>query len=295
MIIKAHAKINLGLDVVGLRENGYHDVSMVMQSLALHDKVSLEASPPKGADDAGRIHVTCNLPFIPTDASNLAYKAAACLMDRFGVTDCLSIDLDKHIPVAAGLAGGSADAAAVLLGANQLFRLGLSDEDLREIGAGIGADIPFCLMKGTAKAEGIGEKLTRLPPMPDCGILLVKPSFSVSTKKVYRDLDARPTGAHPDIDAIIASLRAGDLTKLAGSLGNILESVTADDHPVIRELKEAMLREGALGALMSGSGPTVYGLFRTKEEAFDARNRLKPLWQTMRWIVTSPLQEGGVL
>ena len=298
MILKAPAKINLGLDVTGRRPDGYHDVAMVMQSLTLHDRVTLEAfSDSQGGwrtgpdEKTGTISIRCNLPFIPTDKSNLAYKAAAALMEAKGVTDHLVIELDKRIPVAAGLAGGSTDAAAVLDGVNRLFGLGCSDEELRKIGAGIGADIPFCLMTGTAKAEGIGDILTPLPPMPACGLLLIKPSFSVSTKAVYQALDASPISEHPAIDPIIEALSEGDLDALAGRLGNVLETVTAAQYPVIGELKEALKAEGALNALMSGSGPTVYGIFRTKEKAHAVREKLRPCFRPMKWIITAPFNK----
>jgi len=288
MIIKAPAKINLGLDVLGHRKDGYHDVSMIMQSLTLHDTVTITAAPGKPGSLRGEIELTSSAPDIPTDETNLACKAARLLMDRFGITDTVRIDLRKNIPAAAGLGGGSADAAAVLVGVNRLFRLGLRDEELRREGVKIGADVPFCLMRGTAIAEGIGDILRPVAPMPSCGILLAKPPVSVSTKKVYQQYDSAEVKAHPDIPAILKALKEGSLESLAGSIGNVLEAVTAAGYPVIDELKESMIKEGALGSLMSGSGPTVFGLYRTEEEASVAAERLRAKWQGVRWIVTAP-------
>jgi len=292
MQLEAHAKINLGLDITGRRPNGYHDVSMVMQSLTLHDVITLEAARRSEPDDPPVV-ITTDIPYIPTDRTNLVWKAAEALMTRAGVTDQVVIDLQKKIPVAAGLGGGSADAAAVLEGVNRLFGLGFGEGELREIGAGIGADVPFCLMGGTALAEGIGEILTPLTALEPCGILLAKPPFSVSTKKAYEDYDSLTEVVHPDIPAIKEALDAGDLSALAGRLGNVLEMVTEAAYPVIGELKAAMTDLGALGALMSGSGPTVFGLFKTRQEAEKAGNALRADRRRVRFIATSPLRIGG--
>lgn len=288
MQLKATAKINLGLDVTGVRDNGYHDVCMVMQSLHLHDIVTLE--PIRGNGD---ISLTTNLPYIPTNHSNIAYKAAEALMKAHGVTDGLRIHLEKKIPVAAGLAGGSADAAAVLFGVNRLFDLGLNAGKLRDVGLTIGADVPFCLMRGTALAEGIGEELTVLPSMPHCGILLAKPSVGVSTKKVYDDLDSTPIESHPDIKAIREALASGRLKDLCRSLGNVLERVTIPQCPIIDELKQAMIKVGAMNALMSGSGPTVYGIFHDRADAVRACAVLRNHFNDVRFIVTTPFNRGG--
>ena len=292
MQLKAHAKINLGLDITGRRPNGYHDVSMIMQSLTVHDVITLEAVRRTGEEEPP-VAITTNLRYIPTDRSNLVWKAAEALMTKAGVTDRVAIDLKKRIPVAAGLGGGSADAAVVLKGVNRLFNLGYDEASLREIGAGIGADVPFCLMEGTAHAGGIGEILTPLAPIKNCGILLAKPPFSISTKKVYEDYDSLEAVDHPDIEALKEALVSGDLTALGSRLGNVLETVTETAHPVIGELKAAMMRLGALGALMSGSGPTVFGLFKTRQEAAEAGRALKADYRRVRFIATSPLRTGG--
>lgn len=287
MIIRAAAKINLGLDVTGRRDDGYHEVSMVMQSLRLHDTIVIET-----ADDSG-IRLSCNLPYIPVDAGNLAFKAAALLLEARGVTTGLSIRIDKRIPVAAGLAGGSADAAAVLYGVNRLLDLGFSPEELKIFGKSIGADVPFCLMRGTALAEGIGDRLTRLPPMPNCGILLAKPPFSVSTPKVYQAFDSEPPASHPDIRAIREALQRARLRDLCRSLGNVLEKVTGAWYPLIGELETAMKDTGAYNAVMSGSGPTVFGIYKDIAGAEQAAGTLRSRYGNVRFIVTAPYNRGG--
>lgn len=259
--LKALGKINLGLDVLGRRENGYHDVRMIMQTVYLYDEVTLEKKETPG------ITVTSNLVFLPTDESNIAFRAAKLLLDEFQEKQGVAIHLKKHIPVAAGMAGGSADAATVLFGMNRLFGWKLSEKDLMNRGVTLGADVPYCIMRGTALAEGIGEKLTRLPAMPKCHILIAKPPISVSTKIVYEKLDACEIVEHPDIDGIMEGLREKDIARVAGSMGNVLESVTEKQYPVITQIKEEMLHGGAMNAMMSGSGPTVFGLFKDRSAA----------------------------
>lgn len=258
--LKALAKINLGLDVLGKRENGYHDVRMVMQTIYLYDNVTLQKTEEPG------IQLATNLFYLPVDEKNIAYKAAKMLMEEFRIQGGVKIILDKHIPVAAGMAGGSSNAAAVLVGMNRLFRLGLSEQDLMERGVQLGADVPYCVMRGTVLAEGIGEILTPLAPLPKCYILVAKPSISVSTKTVYEKLDAHEIADHPDIDGVIAGLKAGDLQMVAGAMGNVLERVTVEDYPIIDEIKTVMKNAGALNGMMSGSGPTVFGIFDDKEK-----------------------------
>lgn len=259
--MRAYAKVNLGLDVLRRREDGYHDVRMVMQNIDLFDKICIKKNAGKG------ITMRTNLSFLPTDGSNLACKAAQLLMDEFGLESAVYIDLYKFIPVAAGMAGGSADAAAVLYGMNKLFELGLSLEELMERGVKLGADIPYCLMGGTVLAEGIGEKLTKLKPFPDCYFVVAKPPFSVSTKFVYENLILDSHTKHPDIDGILAAIEQGDICGVADRLQNVLESVTAKEYPDIEEIKDRMKECGALNALMSGSGPTVFGIFDDKQKA----------------------------
>ena len=259
--LKALAKINLSLDVVRKREDGYHEVRMIMQTINLYDKLEIKKSDEKG------IHVTTNISFLPTNENNLVYKAAKLLMEEFGIEEGVSIHLYKYIPVAAGMAGGSSDAAAVLHGMNKLFNLKLSKKELMERGVKLGADVPYCIMRGTALAEGIGEKLTKLPPAPECFVVIAKPGISVSTKFVYENLHANELTYHPDIDGMIEEIKKGSLEGIARKMGNVLETVTIKEYPVIEKIKNTMKENGAVNAMMSGSGPTVFGLFQTEEEA----------------------------
>ena len=267
--LKSLAKINLGLDVLGRRENGYHDVRMIMQSIYLYDEVKIKRTKNPG------IEIKTNLYFLPTGKENIAYKAAEMLIEEFHIEEGVHITLNKHIPVAAGMAGGSSNAAAVLYGMNQMFRLGLSQKELMERGVKLGADVPYCIMRGTVLAEGIGEKLTPLPPMPKCQILIAKPPISVSTKMVYEKLDSCEIKEHPDIDGILDGLKNQDLEQVAASMGNVLEKVTVEAYPVIAQIKECMMEAGALGAMMSGSGPTVFGIFRDRRTAKEAFAKVK--------------------
>lgn len=269
MELRALGKINLGLDVLGRRENGYHDVRMVMQTVYLYDLITLEKKEEPG------IELTTNLSFLPVNENNLAYRAAKLLMDEFGLPGGLLIRLEKHIPVAAGMAGGSSNAAAVLYGMNRLFSLGLTEKELMERGVTLGADVPYCILRGTVLAEGIGEILTPLPPMPRCQILLAKPPVNVSTRMVYEKLDACQIVNHPDIDGLIRGLQDQDLGKVASSMGNVLEEVTIGEYPVIDEIKRIMRESGALNAMMSGSGPTVFGIYADRAKARAAAARIR--------------------
>lgn len=262
-------KINLGLDVVRKREDGYHEVRMIMQTVGVYDRITLNRSRTPG------IRITTNLYFLPVNENNLVYKAAQMLMEEFQVDEGLEINLQKYIPVAAGMAGGSADAAAVLYGVNRMFRLGLSQKGLMERGVKIGADVPYCLMRGTALSEGIGEVLTRLPAAPDCKVIIAKPGVSVSTKYVYGHLDAAGIQEHPDIDGMVRAIREGSYEGVVSRLGNVLETVTQERHPVIGQIKELLTVHGADGALMSGSGPTVFGMFREEKKAREALRALE--------------------
>ena len=250
--LKALGKINLGLDVLGRRENGYHDVRMVMQTVYLYDQITIKKRRRSG------IGIETNLYYLPVNENNLAYRAAKLLMDEFRIEDGISIRLNKHIPVAAGMAGGSSNAAAVLFGMNRIFGLGLTMEELMKRGVTLGADVPYCIMRGTVLAEGIGEVLTPLAPMPKCFVLLAKPPVAVSTKLVYEKLDSQEIEKHPDIDGIIEGLEEQSLAKITASMGNVLERVTALEYPVIDKIKNTMKTAGALNAMMSGSGPTVF-------------------------------------
>ena len=279
--LKALGKINLGLDVLGRRENGYHDVRMVMQTVYLYDRIIMKKRKTPG------IRLETNLYYLPVNENNLAYQAAQMLMDEFHIEEGVSIQLDKHIPVAAGMAGGSSNAAAVLFGMNRMFSLGLSQKELMERGVKLGADVPYCIMRGTVLAEGIGEILTPLSPMPKCYVLIAKPAISVSTKMVYEKLDSHEIEDHPDIDGILAGLKAGDLKKVAGSMGNVLERVTVDAYPVIDQIKKMMIKEGALNAMMSGSGPTVFGIFEEKATARKAADAIRDARLTKQVYVTN--------
>lgn len=267
--LKALAKINLGLDVVRRREDGYHEVRMIMQTIHLYDRLDIIRTKEPG------IQIQTNLSFLPVNENNLIYKAAKLLMDEFSITDGVSVKLDKRIPVAAGMAGGSTDAAAMLIGVNRLFSLGLTKKQLMERGVQIGADVPYCIMRGTALAEGIGEALSPLPPMVKCPVLIAKPSISVSTKFVYQNLKLDDTTIHPDIDLMIEDIKAKNLHDIAAHMGNVLETVTIPNYPVIDEIKKHMLSHGAVGAMMSGSGPTVFGLFDDEDTAKKAYKAMR--------------------
>ena len=281
ILLKALAKINLGLDVVRRREDGYHEVRMIMQTIHLFDQLSIEKSRDPG------IHISTNLSFLPVNENNLVYKAGMLLMDEFHISDGVDVNLVKRIPVAAGMAGGSTDAAAMLYGLNQMFDLGLSRQELMDRGVKIGADVPYCLMRGTALAEGIGEDLTQLPPMVKCPVLIAKPQISVSTKFVYQNLKLDENTIHPDIDQLQKDIIAKDLDAVASHMGNVLETVTIPEYPIIADIKEQMMHSGAVNAMMSGSGPTVFGLFRDKETAEKAAEDMRQSGLAKQVFVTS--------
>jgi 4-diphosphocytidyl-2-C-methyl-D-erythritol kinase len=267
--VKALAKINLGLDVVRRREDGYHEVKMVMQTIHLYDRLEIERN------NSGEITIKTNLSFLPTNENNLVWKAAKLLTDEFGIKDGIHVNLRKRIPVAAGMAGGSTDAAAVMYGINRMFELGLSRKQLMERGVKIGADVPYCLMRGTALAEGIGENLSPLPPMVKCPVLIAKPQISVSTKFVYEHLKLDETTVHPDIDKLIEDIKVKDLARISADMGNLLETVTIPEYPIISQIKDHMMENGAVGSMMSGSGPTVFGLFDDENTAENAYEQMK--------------------
>ena len=284
MQLKALAKINLGLDVLRKREDGYHEVRMIMQNVHIYDQILMEKQQEEG------IRVKTNLYYLPANENNLVYKAARLLTDEFDLPGGLSIDLKKYIPVAAGMAGGSSDAAAVLFGMNRMYDLGLSLEELMERGVKIGADVPYCITRGTALSEGIGEILTPLAPMPPCYILVAKPGISVSTKFVYENLKASELAYHPDIDGMMEALERQDLKALTDCMkeGNVLETVTVSAYPMIQKLKDAMLHYGALVSLMSGSGPTVFGIFDSRQAAKKAYAALKRGHYAKQVFLTAP-------
>ena len=282
--LKALAKINLGLDVLRRREDGYHEVKMIMQTIGLHDDLEIRKTKTPG------IQVKTNLYYLPTNENNLVYKAAKLLMDEFQIQDGVSIQLKKRIPVAAGMAGGSSDGAAVLWGINQMYGLGLSMQALMERGFRLGADVPYCIQRGTALAEGIGEKLSVLPSMPKCTILIAKPGISVSTKFVYENLhanDLKPE-QHPDVDSMIEAMRQKDLGLLCSRMGNVLETVTIPAYPVINEIKRTMMDNGAIGSMMSGSGPTVFGIFDSPVAAKQAVKAVRAAKLAKQICLTTP-------
>ncbi len=261
--LRAYAKINLSLDVLRKRDDGYHEIRTIMQTVRLFDRIEINRKKQPG------ISITTNLYYLPANGNNLAARAAQLLFDEFSINDGISIDLKKTIPVAAGLAGGSSDAAAVLFGVNKMFGLGLAQEDLMSRAASLGADVPFCVARGTALSEGIGEILTPLPAPPDCRVIIAKPGINVSTRSVYEDLDLDelPPEAHPDTEGMIKGLEDHDLSEICRTMGNTLESVTLSKYPQIGELKNLLIADGADGALMSGSGPSVFGLFSDEDAA----------------------------
>ena len=287
MRLKALAKINLGLDVLRRKEDGYHEVKMIMQTIHLHDQIHIR----KIEED--EIKIRTNLYYLPNNENNLAYKAAKMLKDEFHLPGGVSIHLKKVIPVAAGMAGGSSDAAAVLFGMNKMYGLKLSMRELMDRGVKLGADVPYCIMRGTALAEGIGEKLTKLPAMPKCHILIAKPPINVSTKFVYENLhanDMKPED-HPDVDIQIEALKEGNLEKLVANMGNVLERVTVPEYPVINKLKQIMVDCGALGSMMSGSGPTVFGIFTDYTKAKDAYQKIQKSGLSKQIYLTEPYNQ----
>lgn len=277
MRLRAFAKINLGLDILRKREDGYHEVRMIMQTIQMYDVLEMKKVKKPG------ISLSVNYPYIPSDERNLVYKAAKLLMDEFQVKEGVDIRLEKFIPVAAGMAGGSSDAAAAMVGINHLFKLGLSEKDLMDRAVNIGADVPYCIMRGTALAEGIGEKLTRIAQVPDCYVLIGKPGIGVSTKTAYESLQLDKIQSHPDIDGMIRDIENGNLLAMADKMGNVFESGIIGKYPVIGEIKDLMEANGALKAMMSGSGPTVFGIFddREKMEAAAAVLRQSNLAKTV--------------
>lgn len=254
MLVKAYGKINISLDVVGKKEDGYHLLKMIMQSVDLYDCLSFEKC------DKG-INISCNKHYIPTDERNLIYKCAKLFMDTYNINEGVNIYLKKNIPVAAGMAGGSADAAATLKGLRQIFDIDVTDSELMNLGVEIGADVPYCIIGGTALCEGIGEVITPLKPFKNHILVLVKPNFGVSTKEVYKNLDINKIFRHPDTEQLIKSMEEQNLEAVCTDMKNLLENVTLRKCPVLKRIKEDMIRMGALGSMMTGSGPTVFAFF----------------------------------
>lgn len=284
IVLKSYGKINLGLDVLRRREDGYHEVRMIMQTVGLYDLLTMK----KTKED--KISMTCNLSFLPTDERNLVYKAVKLIKDKYHIKDGVKIDLNKRIPVAAGMAGGSSNCAAALKGMNQLFDLGLSIDELCEIGVTLGADVPYCIWGGTALSEGIGEKLSRVDAMPNCYILIAKPGISVSTAFVYQNLDLAGLSKHPDIDGMLECLNKKDLEGICARLENVLETVTIKEYPIIERVKKHLTDQGAMGTLMSGSGPTIFAIFKDKKTADNALESLRSIQDIKQAYVVRPIQ-----
>lgn len=288
LTIKGNAKINLTLDVLYKREDGFHQVEMIMQSIDLADVLHLEER------QTGNISIATTIARLPCDQRNLAYRAAALLKETYQVKNGVHIFLEKNIPVAAGLAGGSADAASVLIGLNQLWQLGLSTNELEMLGAKLGSDIPFCIKGGTVLATGRGELLQPLAEIKPCYIVLAKPPIGVSTAWVYRQYRGQDVKAHPDTPGVKSSLEKGDLTGVAKGLCNVLESVTIPAHPEIKKLKQSMMQHGAMASLMSGSGPTVFGLVEDQAKAEYIAEKLKSQNAADIFVAKTVGKSGGV-
>ncbi|MDY6013263.1 4-(cytidine 5'-diphospho)-2-C-methyl-D-erythritol kinase [Clostridium sp.] len=254
MKTKAYAKVNIALDVIGKREDGYHLLKMIMQAIDLYDEIIVEKI------DKG-IKINCNKPYVPTDERNLAYKAAKLFIDKFNINSGVSITIKKNIPVSAGLAGGSTDCAAVLKLMNSIFKTNLTDQELMDLGVKLGADVPYCIVGGTALCEGIGEKITKIKPFKDKILVLVKPPFGVSTKAVYQDFDLSKVVFHPDVEGLIKNIEKDNLDYVAKNMKNLLENVTLLKYKEIISIKQAMIENGSIGSMMSGSGPTVFAFF----------------------------------
>lgn len=285
IVRKAYGKINLGLDVVERLDNGYHLVKMIMQMVGIYDELTFEKLP-------SGIVITTDSGELPTDENNLIYKAAKLMLDTYEIDGGVKIHLEKNIPIAAGMAGGSSDAAQTFHGVNELYGIGADVEALCALGVKVGADVPYCIVGGTALAEGIGEVLSPLPTPPDAYLLIAKPEINVSTKEVYERIDTEGVEKHPDIDGMIEALNAGNLQGIVDRLGNVLATVTEKMHPIIIEIKEAMIECGALGSLMSGSGPTVFGIFTDKTEVMNAAKVIEESRLAKQIFITG-FCEGG--
>ncbi len=285
----AYAKVNLALDVLGKRPDGYHEVSMVMQNLSLHDTLTFEADY---ADDVD-IKLTCNRNDIPLNENNLVYKAILLMFDKYNIKAHINVHIDKQIPVEAGMAGGSTDCAACFHAVNELFEIGADLETLMKLGVTLGADVPYCIMGRTALSEGIGEVLTPVTPLTDCYVLVAKPPISVSTGMVYKSLDAKEICEHPDVAGMVEALERGSIQDVAGHMANVLESVTVELHPEIETLKDIIKEQGALNAIMSGSGPTVFGLYEDKAMTDKAAAYIRDKGLSTEIYVTKPVSGGA--
>ncbi len=281
---KAYAKVNLALDVLRRREDGYHDVKMIMHNINIYDKLIFELT-----GDSGEITISTNLPGIPTDDRNLIYKAIKLISDTYDISPSVHVNLTKNIPIEAGMAGGSTDCAATLHAMNELLSLKLDEQSLMNLGVKLGADVPYCIMARPALSEGIGEILTKVTPLPDCHVVVAKPAVSVSTGTIYKNLKLDTLKSHPDIDGMILALQNGDIKSVANRMENVMESVTATLHPEIEDIKAAMKTHGALNAIMSGSGPTVFGIFNDFDKANIAADFIRDKELAKQIFVTKPI------
>lgn len=268
MRIKAYAKINLSLDIVGKRNDGYHLLEMIMQTIDLYDEITVEKSEKD-------IKIKCNKPYVPTDERNLAYKAAKMFIEKYNINSGVDIFIKKNIPVCAGLAGGSTDAAGVLKLMNRLFDINVSDEELMEIGLPLGADVPYCIKGGTCLCEGVGEVITELNRFKEKIVVLVKPPFGVSTKSVYQEFNIERSKIHPDTKKLIKAIESDDLKYISKNMKNLLENVTLRKHKVLISIKEEMRYQGSIGTMMSGSGPTIFALFDDMQKAQKTFEKMK--------------------
>ncbi|SHN61841.1 4-diphosphocytidyl-2-C-methyl-D-erythritol kinase [Butyrivibrio hungatei DSM 14810] len=280
---KAYGKINLGLDVTGKRADGYHIVRMIMQNVDIYDTLTFEEN------ETGEIVLTASSESIPTDDSNLICKVAKQLKEKFNVDKGINIHLEKRIPVAAGMAGGSTDGAAAYLALNDIWGLGQSKEELCKLAVSLGADIPYCIMGGTMVAEGIGEELTAIADMPECLIVVAKPAIGVSTGWVYTELDSKPIEKHPDIDGIRSAIENGDLKGMCALIDNVLEHVTASKYEEISKIEKVLEDNGAIRAFMTGSGPTVFGIFDDENKAREAYKAVEESGLAPELFLTKPI------
>ena len=288
--LKAYAKVNLALDVLGEREDGYHDVKMIMQNIGIYDELKFVYDEEQIDDTDGyRINITTDSDKIPTDEKNLVYKAIKYMFEQYSIHGCMSVKLKKDIPVEAGMAGGSTDCAASIKAVNELCGLGLTLQEMMDIGVKLGADVPYCILAKTALSEGIGEVLNEVSPLPDCHILVAKPPINVSTGMVYNSLRCDEIPSHPDVDGMIEALSYNDLQGVADKMENVLETVTVRLYPEIENIKNVMISMGALNSIMSGSGPTVFGLYSDEDEAKAAKAYIVKKGYANEVYVTKPV------
>ncbi len=280
---KAYAKINLGLDVTGKRDDGYHLVRMIMQNIDLYDTLTYRLN------ESGEVKLSASAEGVPTDDSNLICKVAHQLQKEYGVTKGVDITLEKRIPVAAGMAGGSTDGAATYLALNELWDLGLTKEQLCELAVKLGADIPYCIIGGTALSEGIGEVLTPIKEMPACHLVIAKPAIAVSTGWVYTELDSKEIPSHPDIDGIRDAIEDGDLKGMCDLIGNVLEDVTTSKYSIIKDIEKILEDNGAIRAFMTGSGPTVFAIYDDKEKAQEGYRAVKESGLAPELFLSEPI------